>query len=156
MVHWSRPSMGASTSFHFRASNASWYSGIHWSVIFLFFLGLVEPVASIPFNGFAILANPLTCLQRYNIILSNLRQLLDNMAHWSRPSMGASTSFHFRASKANPLTYLRRYDIRPRNWQTVLWVIGIGKSSTALIFYESFSTPFAETVWPRNETLLWM
>ena len=37
-------------------------------------------------------------------------------------------------------------DIRPRNWQTVLWVIGIGKSSTALIFYESFSTPFAETV----------
>ena len=129
--------MGASTSFHFRASNASWYSGVHWSVIFLFFLGLVEPVASIPFNGFAILANPLTYLRRYDIILSNLRQLL---------GMGASTSFHFRASNANPLTYLRRYDIRPRNWRTVLWVVGIGKSSTALIFYESLSTPFAETV----------
>ena len=90
--------MGASTSFHFMASNASWHSGVPWLVIFLFFLGLVEPVA----NGFAI---------------------------W-----------------ANPLTYLRRYDVRPINWRTVIWVVGIGKSSTALILYESFSTPFAETV----------
>ena len=29
---------------------------------------------------------------------------------------------------------------------TVIWVVGIGKSSTALILYESFSTPFADTV----------
>ena len=47
--------------------------------------------------------------------------------------------------KIEPLTYLRRYDVRPRNWRTVLWVVGIGKSSTAMTF-ESFSTPFAETV----------
>ena len=29
-------------------------SGVHWSVICMFFLGLVEPVASRPLNGFAI------------------------------------------------------------------------------------------------------
>ena len=69
--------------------------------------------------------------------LSNLCQLL---------GMGASTSFHLRASNANLLIYLRRYDIRLGNWRTVLWVVGIGKSSTALIFYESLSTPFAETL----------
>ena len=54
-----------------------------------------------PFNGFAILANPLTYLRRYDIILSNLCQILGKMAHWSRPGVGASTSFHFRASNAS-------------------------------------------------------
>ena len=91
--------MGVSTSFHLRASNASWHSGVHWSVIFLFFLGLVEPVASRQFNDFAILANPSTYLRRYDIILSNLRQLLGNMAHWSRPGMGASNKFPLQGIK---------------------------------------------------------